>query len=227
MEKWRTKAIYAGELHRQREQKDGRKTWGVYHNGISSYDERFACVLENGSFEQLVKPGWIALDCFAPTSFLRDLGRKTPLRGGVAIALTDTRRPEEKTEDCQRRIVQVEANFYIGDWRFEVDKFLREHGRLGFDLITCAPVGGWIGSNECGFAHSPPREQLYWTANELWKLLDNRGKLFIAYVTHEQDWLADWVNKITSLDIGTSFATERQTLALEKTINNLANLPFL
>jgi len=223
---WRTKAIYAGELHRQREQKDGRKTWGLYHDGVSSYNERFASVLQYGSFESVAKPGSVALDCFAPTSFLRDLSGKVPVTGGIAIALTDTRHPEEKREDDQRRIIQVESNFYTGDWHPKVYDFLHEQKRIGFDLITCAPVGGWIGSHEHGFAHTPPREQLYWTTNELWKLLDNEGKLFIAYVTHEQNWLVDWVNAMISQGVSASFGPQRQVLALEKTTNTPIDLPL-
>lgn len=224
---WRTKAIYAGELHRQREQRDGRKTWGLYHDGVSSYDERFASILPNGSFEHIVKPHSIALDCFAPTSFLRDLSKQTPLEGGIAITLTDTRNPEEQREDDARGIVQVESNFYTGDWYSAVHDYLHKKNRPGFDLITCAPVGGWIGSNEHGFAHTPPREQIYWTTNELWKLLGNEGSLFIAYVTHEQDWLTRWASSLPSQGIPANFGEKRQVLALEKTYNAPPELPFL
>ncbi len=224
---WRTKAIYASELHRQREQRDGRKTWCLYHNGISSYDERFASVLPNGSFEHIVKPNSIALDCFAPTSFLRDLSRKTSLNSGVAITLTDTRHPEERQEDDARRIVQIESNFYTVEWYPIVNKYLCEQERKGFDLITCAPIGGWIGSNEHNFTHIPPKEQIYWTTNELWKLLNDEGKLFVAYLTHEQNWLTCWVNFLSLQGIPANFGEKRQVLMLEKTYNTPSELPLL
>lgn len=222
---WSLGAIHSGEIHKQREQKLQRESWAVYHSGIKSYDDLFLKVLPEGSFLNIVRPGSSILDSFAPTSFIRELNQKGAVSGGIAITLSDTRSVEERQIDAFHGIAQVEANFYTCEWLYPVNEDLQKRAKMGFDLITCAPIGGWLDSDINGFCHAPNEEQIWWTTDTLWRLLDVDGNLFISYATKHHDELLRWIGKLNSLGIRVSLGSNSQIARFTKDQDSLHSLP--
>jgi len=223
---WRLGAIRCGEVHKERERKKQRESWGIYHNGVKHYDDLFSRVLPEGSFLRVVSPESVVLDCFAPTSFIRELNQQSVVGGGAAITLLDTRLEKERESDKTFGIAQIEANFYNpGEWLFPVNEYLTRKMKQGFDLITCAPIGGWLGSDDNKFYHAPCKKQIWWTTDTLWKLLDKGGNLFISYATQYHDELLRWIDEINSFGTMVSLGNNSQIARFTKTQDSLKTLP--
>ena len=213
---WRLRAVHAGEIHRLRELQKRRESWGIHHNGLKHYDEIFNSVLPEGSLLSLLKPDSLVLDTFAPASFVRELNQRGAIQGGVAMTLTDTRLDKEKRTDEQYGIHQIESNFYTGEWYPVVNQYLGEKQKAGFDVIVCAPIGGWLGADDRGFTHAPGKEQIWWTTKTLWDLLEPGGNLFIAYVTHHNGDLERWFDEMKCVGIGVAVGENRQIARFTK-----------
>ena len=221
---WLMRARKSGTHNTLREQRDGRNSWGIHHNGIQHYDDVLHKVIPGGSFTTHLN-GHDVFDVFAPTSFVRELKQKQHIRSGVALSLTDTRTELEQEEDNRLGVTQLLGVFFQQEeWLPHVHTHLHQLGRVGFDTITCVPIGGWLLADVQG-VRPPKPEQIWHVTNELWQLLDTNGTLFIKYATQHHHALLQWLVDLRKEHITVDIDSKNQVGALVKTKKSPQHIP--
>ncbi len=208
----------------------GEKLWNWYNDGVRAYDKKFNKIVPEGFAKYVGKMGEkpLVLDAFAPSSFLRDLAQKRGgIQGGVALTLADLRNEREKKLDEKFNVVQLEnANLYDrSPWIGKLQEYLKAQGKKGFDIITCAPVGGWDLVSKEGVTLFPPNDLVWLVTNFLWSQLNDNGELFMRMSYSSRASFDGWIEKMKTTGIVTKADELQVRFKKTPSVRNIPTFP--
>jgi len=172
--------------------------WPFYNESLAEYEDHFKSLTKPYSIRELVKlrksigKSAFVLVAFGGQQVIKEL---TDCSGGIAVGLSK----EEAQEMLE--IASISEDIFRG----KTSKLLKEYLAIqdlnlrGFDLILCAPIGGWkvIGG---GNIVTPP--SLQWlVANRLWNILSNdEGIMLIEFNSiNANAFLPDWHKRLQKI----------------------------
>lgn len=210
-------AVLAARYEAERVQ-NHKSPWKVYGSTIHEYEARFKRVLgviHPADFCRTKKDttgSVYALEVCGDGESLRSI---PGLDGGVAITLGDFRSVYQKNFDKEHGLELI-----VGDvlsrpvWK-QVENFLRDNGKEGFDFITMSPVGGWetMGGGQLK-GLLPEIEWL--VVNRLWMNLCRQGGIaLVQFMSRFPESIELWSKRIKSdLGVEAVYAREDQALML-------------
>lgn len=85
------------------------------------------------------------MDLFAGDgSALRQIARDDLIQGGVSVSLKDKRSDESISYDNSKNLKFIPGNILTRKPWQEIEKWLKEQNKTGFDLIIIRPLGGYL-----------------------------------------------------------------------------------
>ncbi len=121
--------------------------WGMYESSIQNYEASFAPLNLRGSLEQLKRRNQsqplYALDLMGAGQVMRDLKQEEIITAGVSATLTDTRNEASMMDDVSQGLDVIGGDIMTQTPWSKLDRWLRDKGLPGFDLIICRAQGGF------------------------------------------------------------------------------------
>lgn len=180
------------------------KPWNLYDWDVARYSDELAGLLNGGSLETVCRNEKDEhgrahlLHVMGGTRVLEELILKRAVSGGVAVTLSEYRKPTKKILDRALGLGDLITGDVLNGntWRM-VDKYRETKDIKGFDVVICCPAGGWnvIGQNL----------ELKWLLlDKVWQQLNETATLFLELPGWNNEQFKFWENFFLNRNIDVS-----------------------